>query len=77
MVLPYTREPLGMPCVSGMVGDHLCYYQVMFVESNLLLSMLRDVHVVVFLPYDIRNELRDITAVALTEVCHSVGVEPL
>ena len=35
-----------------------------------------DVHVVVFLPYDIMNYVRDITAVLLTEVCHSVGVEP-
>ena len=46
---------IGMPCVSGMVGDHLCYHQVVFVESDLLLSMLWDVHVVVFLPYDIMN----------------------
>ena len=44
------REPLGMSCVSGMVGDHLCYHQVVFVESDLLLSMLWGVRVVVFLP---------------------------
>ena len=31
---------IGMLCVSGMVGDHLCYHQVAFVESDLLLSML-------------------------------------
>ena len=46
----YTREPFGMPCVLGMVGNHLCYHQVVLVESDLLLSMLWDVHVVVILP---------------------------
>ena len=48
--LHYTREPLEMPCVLGMVGNHLCYHQVVFVESNLLLSMLWDFRVVIFLP---------------------------
>ena len=32
-----------------MVSDHLCYHRVVFVDSDLLLSMLWDVHVVVFL----------------------------
>ena len=54
MALPlsehYTREPLEMPCVLGMVGNHLCYHRVVFVESDLLLSMLWDVRVVVFPP---------------------------
>ena len=28
-----------MPCVLGMVGNHPCYHRVVFVESDLLLSM--------------------------------------
>ena len=76
MVLPYTKVPLGMHCVLGMVGNHLCYHQVVFVESDLLLSMLWDVHVHGGYPSIRHNELRDITAELLTEVCHSVGIEP-
>ena len=39
-----------MPYALGMVGNHLSYHQAVFVERDLLLSMLWDVHVVVFIP---------------------------
>ena len=44
------KVPLRMHCVLGMVVNHLCYHQVVFVESDLLLSMLWDVHVAAILP---------------------------
>ena len=33
-----------------LIGNYLCYHQVVFVESDLLLSTLWDVRVAVFLP---------------------------
>ena len=59
--------------VLGMVNDHLYYHQVVFVESNLLLNMHALGCPCGGFPSTRHNELRDITAGLLTEVCHSVG----
>lgn len=52
-----------MLCALGMVADYLYYHQTT-VEHALGFPSIR------------HNELIDITAGLLTEVCHSVGVEP-
>ena len=65
-----------MPCALDMVGNRLCYHRTVFVARNLLLSMHALGCPCGGFPSIRHNELRDITAELLTEVCHCVGVEP-
>ena len=68
------REPFGMLCAPGMAdaikpAHQLCMWKAFSVEHALSCACSS-------LPSIPHNELHDITAECLTEVCHNVGTEP-
>ena len=65
-----------MHFVCGMVGNPLVCPLTPYVEWTFPLSMLLVVLVVVCMPSIQHNDVRDLTAKLLTEVCSNVSIEP-
>ena len=74
MAFTYTRVIFGMLCLYVIASHHLIHHVLTSVEPLSQLTML-------WCPFGgfptIRhNEVRDLTASLLTEVCHNVATEP-
>jgi len=75
MAFPYTRQPLEMLLLYDMVGFPPIYLLTVHVVQPSLSIILCLVQREDFHQFAITDEVRDLTADLLTEVCHNVEVE--
>ena len=77
MALPYIREHLDRDalCLRYMVGSLTCFLRPVFVARHFSIEHALNCPCGGY-PSIRHNELQDITATLLTQVCHSVGTEP-
>ena len=74
MDLLSTKGHLGMHCAYDMDGDHHFYHHYVFVISFTVEHALSCLYG--GFPTIHHNEVRDITADLMSDVCHNVGLEP-
>ena len=76
MALPYTKAPSETHCVSDMAVIHHTYLLTVSVAVSSMWNMPSAVQEEPGLPSIRHNEIRDITASLMSEVCHAMGTEP-